>query len=198
MVIDILFGMIALTGFWMGFKEGIVNTIFSVLSIIIALMVAFKFSPAVTKVLEDGFEIYNPLMFVVGLVLTFFFTMWGLRMVGGLVTQVMEATSINLPNQILGAGLLSFFFIFLYSILIWFVDSAQLIAPQTRTESHTYVILDPIRRSTFSFLGGLKPTFTKFFQETNRAIDSLKEGERTKDGQKTDIYDIEEPTEPPK
>ena len=74
MTIDVLFFGAAAWGFMLGFKEGIVNTVFRTLAIFIALMAAFKFSPYVTEVLEKSFNIYNPLMFIAGFVLTYLLT----------------------------------------------------------------------------------------------------------------------------
>ena len=62
MYIDILCLAATAYGFFLGFKEGIVNTVFRTLSIFIAIMAAFKFSPYMTEMLEKGFEFDNPLI----------------------------------------------------------------------------------------------------------------------------------------
>jgi uncharacterized membrane protein required for colicin V production len=192
MSIDILFLGAAAYGFFMGFKEGIVNTVFRTLSIFLALMAAFKFSPSVTEVLEKSFQVYNPLMFIAGFVVTYFLCTWLLRFVGNFVTQAMEVTHVNLVNQVVGGGVLSGIFVVLFSLLVWFADGARLLTPETKMESMSYRILEPLPQQAFKVLGDLKPTFQKFFQETNKMMDEVQKSRVKNTETKHDIYSIPE------
>jgi membrane protein required for colicin V production len=192
MSIDILFLGAAAYGFFMGFKEGIVNTVFRTLSIFLALMAAFKFSPVVTEVLEKSFQVYNPLMFIAGFVVTYFLCTWLLRFVGNFVTQAMEVTHVNLVNQVVGGGVLSGIFVVLFSLLVWFADGARLLTPEAKMESMSYRILEPLPKQAFKVLGDLKPTFQKFFQETNKMMDEVQKSRVKNTETKHDIYSIPE------
>jgi membrane protein required for colicin V production len=195
MSIDVLFLAAAAYGFFLGFKEGIVNTVFRTLSIFLALMAAFKFSPYVTEVLEKSFQVYNPLMFIGGFIVTYFLTTWILRFAGDLVTQTMEVAHINLPNQIIGGTVLAGIFTILFSLLVWFADGARIIDPNTKMTSMSYRILEPLPKQTFKVLGDLKPTFQKFFQQTSKMMDEVQKGRTQSTETKHDIYDY--PEEPP-
>lgn len=192
MTIDILFLAASAWGFFLGFKEGIVNTVFRTLSIFLALMSAFKFAPYVTEVMEKSFQIYNPLMFIAGFVMTYFFTLWVLRFVGNFVTQTMEATHVNLPNQVIGGGVLAGIFVVLFSLLVWFADGAHLLSPATKIDSMSYRFLEPLPKQAFKVLGDLKPTFQKFFQETSRMMDEVRKSSVKNTEVKHDIYNIPE------
>jgi membrane protein required for colicin V production len=192
MIIDVLCLGAAGYGFMMGFKEGIVNSIFRFLSMFIALMAAFKFSPYVTEVLEKAFEMYNPLMFIVGFIVVFFVVMWILRFVGELLTQGLEFAHINFANQLIGGFILAFIFVVLYSLLVWFADGANILSNQTKNESRTYVYLTPLPQKTFAFVGDVRPIFSKFFKETNRVMDEVQRARVERKESKTDIYDIQE------
>jgi membrane protein required for colicin V production len=190
MAIDVLFLAAAAYGFFLGFKEGIVNTVFRTLSIFFALMAAFKFSPYVTEVLEKSFQVYNPLMFIGGFIVTYFLTTWILRFAGDLVTQTMEVAHINLPNQIIGGTVLAGIFTILFSLLVWFADGARLIEPDTKMTSMSYRILEPLPQQTFKVLGELKPTFQKFFQQSSKMMDEVQKSRTQSTEAKHDIYDI--------
>lgn len=192
MYIDILCLAAAGYGFFLGFKEGLVNTVFRTLSIIIALMAAFKFSPYMTEMLEKGFDVSNPLMFIVGFIVSYFLVLWLLRLAGDLVTQGMEVAHVNLPNQVIGGSVLAFIFVVFYSIIIWFMDGANMIQPITKNQSMTYRFIEPLPDKTFSFLGNMKPVFQKFFQKTNQVMDDVQRTRVKSTDTKTDIYDIEE------
>jgi membrane protein required for colicin V production len=197
MAIDVLFLAAAAYGFFLGFKEGIVNTVFRTLSIFFALMAAFKFSPYVTEVLEKSFQVYNPLMFIGGFIVTYFLTTWILRFAGDLVTQTMEVAHINLPNQIIGGTVLAGIFTILFSLLVWFADGARLIEPDTKMTSMSYRILEPLPQQTFKVLGELKPTFQKFFQQSSKMMDEVQKSRTPSTEAKHDIYDIPEETPAP-
>jgi membrane protein required for colicin V production len=192
MSIDVLFLAAAAYGFFLGFKEGFVNTVFRTLSIFIALMAAFKFSPYVTEVIEKSFQVYNPLMFIGGFIMTYFLTTWVLRFAGDLVTQTMEVAHVNLPNQVIGGTVLAGIFTILFSLLVWFADGARLIEPATKMSSMSYRILEPLPQQTFKVLGDLKPTFQKFFQETSKMMDEVQKSRVKNTETKHDIYSIPE------
>ena len=191
MTIDVLFLAAALFGFLKGFKEGIINSVFSVLSMVVALMAAFKFAPYMTEMLEKGFSIYNPLMFIMGFVVTFFLAKWLIRWGSELLTGILEVAHINLLNQVVGATVLTVFFSFLFSVLIWFADGARLIDTETKATSFTYRFLEPLREGGFVFIGNAKPTFQNFLKSTEKMMGKVKDNQQIKKTeQKTDIYDI--------
>lgn len=173
MAIDLLFAGALGFGFLAGFREGIVNTVLSVLSFFIAILAAFKFSPAVTRVIESSMGAYSPLMFIGGALITFFIARWLIAFVAEAITGMLQATHVNLLNQLLGGGLLGFFFVFVFSVFVSFADSVQLIDNQTKGTSRTYQYLEPIRNTTLATVGGLKPFATDFFKEIGRAMDDM-------------------------
>jgi membrane protein required for colicin V production len=192
MTIDLICFAAMAYGFFVGYKEGILNSLFRVVSIFIALMVAFRFSPAMTEMLEKGFNIYNPLMFIIGFVVTFFVTLWVFRWIGNLITSGMELIHINLINQAAGGIVVGLIFIILYSIVLWFADSAGVIPIQTKAQSRTFAYLEPLPQKTFSVLGDLKPTFNRFFNKTNDMMDDMERSRVKKKETKTDIYEVPE------
>jgi membrane protein required for colicin V production len=192
MTIDLICLAALAYGFFVGYKEGILNSIFRVVSILIALMVAFRFSPAMTEMIEKGFDIYNPLMFIIGFVVTFFLTLWVFRWIGNLITSGMELIHVNLVNQMAGGLVLGFLFVVLYSIVVWFADSAGVISAETKMQSRTFVYLEPLPQKTFAILGDLKPTFSRFFNKTNEVMDDMERTRVKQKETKTDIYEVPE------
>ncbi len=173
MAIDLLFAGALGFGFMAGFKEGIVKTVLSVLSFFLAILAAFKFSPAVTRVLETSMGAYSPLMFIAGALITFFVARWIVAFVAEAITGVLEVSHVNLLNQLLGGGLLGFFFIFVFSVFVSFADGVQVIDAETKGSSRTFQYLEPIRTTTLTTLGSLKPFATDFFKEVGRAMDDM-------------------------
>ena len=197
MTIDIMFLAAAAYGFYLGFKDGIINSVFKVMSLVIALMAAFKFSPYMTRALEQGFDMYNPLMFVIGFVVTFFISMWMFRMVGHAISGALEVVNFDLPNQIIGGFVLALFFSFLYSVLIWFADGARMLDEQTKATSMSYQYLEPLRKSTFTVLSEAKPIVQGFLSETDKVMNQVEDSRMKRTESKADIYDIDSPLNSP-
>ena len=196
MYLDILFIATIGYAFFKGFSQGIINTVFSVLSIIIALMAAFKLSPYMTEMLEKGFNTYNPFMFVVGFLVTFFLVKWGLSFLSEFVTNLLEVAHFNILNQVMGAGILALVFSFFFSVLVWFADSAHAIPTETKATSISYRFLEPLRESGFSIIGQSKPLFQSFLNRTDKMLDGVEQQRGKKTETKTDIYDIPDQNAP--
>ncbi len=196
MYIDILFIAAVGYGFFKGFSQGIITSIFSVLGIVIAFMAAFKLSPYMTEMLEKGFEIYNPFMFLAGFGVTFFLTKWMLHFVAEFITGVLEVAHVNLVNQTIGALILTVIFSFIFSVLIWFADSVRVLSPQQKATSISYRFLEPLRESGFKLIGNSKPIFQNFLSRTDKMLDGVEKQQIQKKESKTDIYNIPDPNEP--
>jgi len=190
MTIDVVFLLVFLYGFYKGFGEGIIKAIFSVLSVVLGLMFAFKFSPAATKFLEVGFKAYNPLMFGAGFLLSFFGSMWLMRVFAGIITETLEIAHVNLINQMIGGVVMSGLATIVLSMMIWFADAAQLMDPTTKAESVSYRVLEKVPGETLEFLKTMQPVFSEFMQEANRMMDGMKAQNIKKAQNDSQIYNL--------
>ncbi|MEO0874836.1 MAG: CvpA family protein, partial [Bacteroidota bacterium] len=144
MIIDFLCLIVGLYGFWVGYSRGIVKTVLTTVSFLIGFMAAAKFSPTVSTMLQEWIEAPGTIMLPAAFLLTFILTLVLFRMLANGLEGMLEAVNINFINQIAGGGISMFFFVFLYSVLVSFADSSRLIDPDTKQESFTYEILEPI------------------------------------------------------
>ena len=190
MTIDVVFLMVAAYGFYVGFGEGIIRAVFSILSIGLGMMAALKFSPAMSKFLEVGFKTDNPLIFGLGFVLTFFGSMWLIRMFAGVITDAMAVAHVNLVNQLIGGIALSGIFIILMSMMVWFANEARMIDPETKAQSMAYRFLEPLPGETKDAFIMLKPTFEEFWQESSKMMDKMKQQGFRKSNSTPNIYSV--------
>ncbi len=194
MVIDIIFIIVAVWGFYLGFSRGIIKTVFTVLSFLFGLIAAFKFAPATTQFLETTFNNNNPLMFAAGFLLSFVLTMLIIRMAARFLEGILESANINVINQFLGGVLLSGIMILLYSVLLWFGKEAHIINQETKGQSYTYEYLETIPGRAQEFITWGKPIFLEFWDRSVDVMDRLQEmSEQTES--EAEIFDIEEDNE---
>jgi uncharacterized membrane protein required for colicin V production len=193
MVIDIIFALLAIYGFYIGFSRGIIQTIFTILAYVIGLIAAFRFGPEVTDFLESAFNYHNPLMFVAGFLLSFILTMLLIRLFARGLEGILETVHINIVNQVAGGVLMGAIMILVYSLLVWFADRSNILSQDLRRQSITYPYLKEYPAYVWKAGGKLKPIFENFWDHTVEFMDQLEDtgGVEQTESEPT-FYDIEE------
>ncbi|MEO0040735.1 MAG: hypothetical protein RL329_183 [Bacteroidota bacterium] len=190
MSIDVVLLLVALYGFYLGFSDGIIKTVFSFLSYAVGLMLAIKFSPAMTRFIETGFHVKNPLILVVGFIVTFFLGMYLIRIVADALTGVLQLVHINILNQIIGGVFLSLGFMTTYSVMVWFGESTGFISPQTAAQSHSLPYLRTLPAQAQHLFSGLKPMISDFWRESGSMMDRMERQSVKRTESQPNIYNI--------
>lgn len=173
MIVDVIFALVVLYGFYLGFSKGIISTVFTILSFTFGFMAAFKFTPGMTLFLERSFGQDTPLMFLAGFLISFVVTMMILRMIANGLEGILKTANINIINQAAGGVLLAGILVLLYSFLLWFADSGHLLDQQTKEESYSYRYLEQFPSEARRLAGQLKPVFTDFWDQSMEMMDQL-------------------------
>ncbi len=173
MAIDIIFVIVAGYGFYLGFSKGIIQTVFTVLSIMFGLMAAIRFAKPMTDFLEDAFS-PNPLMFIAGFLLTFVLTMFLIRLIARSVEGFLKTANINVINQIAGGVLLAALFIMLYSVILWFGDQTGALKEAKET-SMTYDYLEEYPEYVWGVGKKIQPFIKDFYEESQTFMDRLEQ-----------------------
>jgi len=193
MIIDVVFAIVLLYGFYLGFSQGIINTLFAVLSIFIGLLAAFKLAPAASNFLETLFKSSNPLMFLGGFLITFIVTMFLIRTMARGLEGIFRAARINFINQLVGGVVLSGVLILMLSMLVWFGDQAHLVDNDTKVQSMTYPYLEQYPTQVKGIAAVLRPTFEEFWDQSVDMLDKLEHMSINESNDKEPrIYDIQD------
>lgn len=191
MIIDIVFAIVAAYGFYLGFSKGIIQTVFTVLSVLFGLMAAFKFSPAMTDFLETTFS-SHPMMFLVGFLLSFVLTMVLIRMIARFLEGALETANINIINQLAGGFLLTSLLVLMYSAVLWFGDQSRLIDEETKNTSITYPYLEQYPKQVWKAVKAMGPTLENFWDHSLDFFDKVEEMGIEKEETKTEIIDLDD------
>jgi membrane protein required for colicin V production len=195
MAIDIMFLIALVSGFYIGYARGIIKTVFSLVSLFIGCLAAFKFAPAMTKFLETSFNNNNPLMFLAGAALSFVLAMFIIRLIGRGLENALKTANINVINQLLGGVVTAAFMIMVYSTLVWFGDQAHIVNNEAKASSATYPIIQVIPGKSMVVIKKIVPIFQDFWDQSVDMMDRLKEMsiEKVEDNNVYDIPTDEEP-----
>lgn len=169
MVIDLFLIIVLAYGFYTGFRQGIIRTVFSILSLVLGLLAALRFTPLVTGLFEKLFGQTGALLLVVGFVTTFLLTLLLLRLVAKGLEGLMEKTHLHFVNQVIGGTVLASISAFFYSLILWFVvESVLTPRSQAVVSSHTYPFLRSYPGKVWAAVLSMKPLVGEFkmFSET--------------------------------
>lgn len=170
-----MFVICALYGFYIGFSNGIIGTVFSVLSIGFGIIAALKFAPATTDFLNTTFNSHNPLMYLAGLLLSFVLVMVLIRMFAKGLEGILKTGGVNIVNQIMGGCLVAAIMILIFSVLVKFGIQARMVDKKTRIESKTYPFIEPFPAQVYEVAGKLTPVFKDFWDNSMDVMDRLED-----------------------
>lgn len=123
MIIDFLCVIVGLYGFWVGYFCGIIKMVLMIIFFLFGFMVVVKFSFIVFMMLQDMIEVFGIIMLLVVFLFMFILILVLFWMLVNGLEGMLEVVNVNFINQIVGGGILMFFFVFLYSVLVFFVDN---------------------------------------------------------------------------
>ncbi len=164
------------------------------ISIVVGLLAAFKFSPAVTNLLENQFG-EQPLLFILGFALTFAAAMLLIRMLARGMESVLRLGNINFINQAAGGVFLAAVMVLLYSVILWFGDQARIINQETKRSSMVYRYLEDYPTLVWDMGGKLRPIVEDFWDYTVDFLDRMQEYSVERTESDPSIYDKDESEE---
>jgi membrane protein required for colicin V production len=174
MFVDTVAAIAISFGFYLGYKRGLINTVFDTLSLIIGVLAALKLSPWMMDVLEGLFNMNKGFTLILGIALTFLIVMLGIRFVGKKLEALLEVANINFVNKIAGGVIQAVFFSVMLSYLIGLMDKVNVLKEETKASSATYPTLMKMPVLSQSLFNALKPVFSEFWTKTNTVMDGLK------------------------
>lgn len=201
MLIDVLFAGILGYGIYVGFSNGIIKTIFTVLSFALGFLVTSHFYKQVTKVLQDLFNYPSSMMIFAGMFVTFFLTMILLRLIGRQVENLFKTANINFINQILGGVVMAGLFTIIFSVIVWFLVEARLLNDQT-ADSRTYPYLKHVPGKAKIAWAQVSPAVSDLWKDMADAIEDVGKSTETINidnfgGKEFEIKDLSEEEDSP-
>lgn len=175
MWIDIVFAVVAAYGFYWGYSRGIIRTVISVAAIFIGFVLAVRFAPAVTEVLSNLFN--TPAagaLPLIGFIVAFVLVLLGLRLVATAIERVLTTVKLNILNKVAGGLATAILATLVFSILLMFVNSANLISLDTKTKSITYQALEDFPAQAYALLGKARPAMENVRDAGKRAMEGEK------------------------
>jgi len=175
MILDLITGIVVVFGFYQGFSNGLIKTVFATLSLIVAIVAALKLSPGVMGILENAIGINQGLSFILGFVLTFILFVVVIRFIGKKLEKLMETLHIGGLNKLMGGIMMGLFYALLISLGVFLIDKVELLSDKQKNASYAYPLLKPLPIAAQGVGEKLRPVFTEFWDKMIETMDAAKE-----------------------
>ncbi len=172
MWIDIVFGVVVIYGLYSGYSKGIIKTLFVALSLVVGFAAAMTLTPLVADFIRNVFGSSSTLVPVAAFLITFFGSVLLVRLLAKVLEKGLKTVRLNFVNKLGGGALLAAIGVFLFSVVVSFVDKAGLISESTKLASQSYVFLAPLAETGIEIIRQIFP-FVKDMWEN--IIDAFKE-----------------------
>lgn len=173
MLIDIILLVLVVVGFIMGYRSGLLTAIFALVSLFIGVAVAVKFTAITTQWLYTNTEATTAYLPFIVFIVLFVLVVLAIRGLGKLMESILDSLALGIVNRLAGGFLWCLVLVFLFSIFLWFADSAGMIQPALKEESHSYVYVHLVAPLVLDFFADLIPWFEGMFDVIAKAIKKL-------------------------
>ncbi len=166
MIFDILFVVFIGIGFYQGFKNGIVYSVFSLLGWFLGIIAALKFSYLVINLLHGYIHLGPKALAVVAFILVFVLVMLLMRFVAWGLEKLLKSFALNLPNQLIGGLIHSLIGLYVLCVFIWFLNKLDVFPKHQKETSHIYPYIanlaPQVVEETGKAIPAIRNTFEKF------------------------------------
>jgi membrane protein required for colicin V production len=165
MLIDIIFLVFAALAIIKGISRGFVVGIFSFFAIIIGVAAAMKFSYFVSNWLHQSFGLDGKWLPILSFLIVFIGVILLVRLIANAIQAALNIVMLGWLNKLGGVILYFFIYLFVYSILLFYLTKMGFIQSDAITASRTYSLIEPFGPKAIDMLGNIIPFFKDIFRE---------------------------------
>lgn len=164
MAIDIVLIICALIAYWIGYTRGIVMTLLSVMTYVVALLLTLKFSPWVTDFVVTYFKIGKLFALIFGTIGFFILTVFILRLLIKRADKYIQSSKLSSLNKVMGGAVMLMIGIIVYSFLVQGVNRFGMINDEAKRSSYSYNTLEAIPGKSKVIIEKFKPLFRRYWE----------------------------------
>lgn len=176
MPIDIIFIIMFLFGFYFGYAFGLVRVAVYVVLLLLAIAAAMRFTPATEGLIRDIFETDSVYLPFLAFVVTLLAVLGIARLVSKLLESTINNARLNTLSRVFGGIIMSFTFLFLYSVLITFFAEAKVIKEDANgnvPSSYSYKYIKMIPDKGHVILENVAPFIKNFMDYMRHAVKAM-------------------------
>ena len=174
MIIDVFYIICLILFLYRGYKKGVVVALFAVVSIIVGIFCALKFSGFIAGWLFKDTSTGSAWVAFLSYILVFACTVLLVRLGAKAISKLLDVAFLGWINRLSGAVLYGFLITLIISTFLWLINGMGMIGIKTQAESYSYHILVAFAPKIFSWIGILLPFVKGSFHDLTTFFDTVK------------------------
>lgn len=173
MVLDWLYLIFLVLFLYRGYRKGLIRSVFSILAVVIAMVVAVQLSGSVSSwYVQEHPSVARWAPFVIYL-LIFFAVAWLIRRLARMMQKMVESVAMGWLNRLFGALVYGLLITLVFSVALWLFEKMTLVGPTTIAESTLYPYVAPWAGLFFKSFGKIIPFISTSYEQLNQMFDTL-------------------------
>lgn len=165
MFIDVVAVILSIWAIYKGFTKGLVVGIFSFLSFMIGLAAAIKLSAVAADFIGRSTNIPEKWLPFLAFLSVFTLIVLLVRLGAKAIEGMLKLAMLGWANRLGGITFYLFLHLFIFSILLFYLQRLQVIKPPVFEASVFYSYIQPIAPALMNFVGTVIPLFKNMFAE---------------------------------
>lgn len=174
MIVDVFYFICLILFLYRGYKKGVIVALFAVVSIIIGIFCALKFSNLIAGWLFKDASNGSAWVPVLSYVIVFALTVWLVRLGAKAIGKILDAAFLGWVNRLSGALLYGFLLTLIFSTFLWLINGLGMVEIKTQDESYCYHFLVAFAPKIFSWIGVLLPFVKDSFHDLTAFFEVIK------------------------
>lgn len=169
MILDIILLLFVAVGFYRGFRNGIIYSVFSLVGFFAGIIAALKFSFILTNLLRGWVHLGPRAPAIISFVVVFALVVGLFLLLAWALEQILKTFLLNLPNKIIGGIIYAFIGLYLFCVLVWYAKKMDAIPVSQQKGSLTYAYINELAPQVINATGKVLP----FVKDTFKDLEDL-------------------------
>lgn len=165
MVIDICYALLIASAIFKGYNRGFIVAIFSFIAVIIGLAAALKLSAVTANWLTANANIKGTWLPFVSFFCTFIAFVFAIRLLANILQKAVDYMLMGWVNKVGGMVLYMGIYTLVFSVVLFFLHSLQILTAKATLQSVTYSFIQPWGPLVINSVGKVVPLFNNLFQQ---------------------------------
>lgn len=172
-MVDLVFLILLTLAVIKGISRGFVVALFSFFAFLIGVAAAMKLSYLVANWLQQSMGVSGSWLPILSFAIVLVGVILLVRWVANLIQAALNLAMLGWLNKLGGVVLYLLIYLFIYSIVLFYLTQLHFISSETIAASRTYHLVAPFGTTAINILGMLLPVFKNMFQQLSTFFESM-------------------------
>jgi membrane protein required for colicin V production len=165
MLIDLVFVILIFIAAFKGLRNGLIVALFTLIGFIVGIAVAVKLSAVAAAYIGSAVNIAERWLPLVAFIVVFVAVLLLVRLGAKALEGVVEVAMLGWLNRLGGVLFYALLYIFMFSIVLFYLSQVHFIKPETEQASVTYSYVQPLGPKVIEGLSAVVPLFKNMFTD---------------------------------